>query len=230
METLGGDVRKAELARIIDHTVLGPEAGRAEVEKVCEEAIRYRFYAVCVPPTYVAWARGLLRDKGVQVCTVVGFPHGQHKPEVKAAEAKAAVDDGADEVDTVIHVAALKEGDYGAVLGEIRAVREALAKAPRKVVLKVILECSLLTEEQKVAGAILAKAAGADFVKTSTGFAASGATAEDVALLRRTVGESLGVKASGGIRDYATAVRMVQAGASRIGTSRSVQILAEAPE
>ncbi len=223
-------MRKVELARLIDHTVLGPEAGKAAVEQVCEEAIQHKFYAVCVPPPYVALAKSILRDKGVLVGTTIGFPHGQHKPEVKAAEAKAAVDDGADEVDMVVHVAALKEGDYGAVLADIRAVKEALSKAPRKVVLKVILECALLTDEQKVAGAILAKAAGADFVKTSTGFASGGATVEDVALLRRAVGPTMGVKASGGIRDYATAVKMVEAGANRLGASKSVHIIAGAPE
>jgi len=223
-------MRKSELARMIDHTVLGPEAGKAAVDQVCEEAVRYKLYAVCVPPTFVTLAKGLVRDKGVVVCTVIGFPHGQHKPEVKAAEAKAAVDDGADEVDMVVNVAALKEGDYTAVLADIRAVREALTKAPRKVVLKVILECALLNEEQKVAGAILAKAAGADFVKTSTGFSSGGATVEDVGLLRKVVGPTMGVKASGGIRDYATVVKMVQAGATRIGASKSVQILADAPE
>jgi deoxyribose-phosphate aldolase len=223
-------MRKAELAKLIDHTVLGPETDRAAVERACEEAVRHRFGAVCIPPGYVALARPLLRDKGVRVCTVIGFPHGQHKPEVKAYEAKAAVDDGADEVDMVVNVAALKDGDYPHVSADIRAVREAIGKSPRPIVLKVILECCLLSDEQKVAGAILAKAAGADFVKTSTGFSTSGATPEDVALLRRTVGPGMGVKASGGIRDYEAAVRMAQAGANRIGTSKSVQILAGAPD
>ncbi|MCR4391960.1 MAG: deoxyribose-phosphate aldolase [Candidatus Acetothermia bacterium] len=223
-------MRKAELARLIDHTVLGPETNRAAVERACEEAIRHRFYAVCVTPGHVALAKSLVRDKGIYVCTTIGFPHGQHKPEVKALEAKAAVDDGADEVDMVIDVAALKDGDYQRVIADIRAVREAIAKAPRPVVLKVILECCFLSNDQKVAGAILAKAAGADFVKTSTGFGPGGATVEDVALLRRTVGEKMGVKAAGGIRDYETAVRMVEAGANRIGASKSVQILAGAPD
>ncbi|HAZ27718.1 TPA: deoxyribose-phosphate aldolase [Candidatus Acetothermia bacterium] len=223
-------MRKAELAKLMDHTVLGPETDRAAVERVCQEAIRYRFCAVCIPPGHVALARSLLRDAGVRVCTVVGFPHGQHKPEVKAYEAKAAVDDGADEVDMVVDVAALKAGDYPHVIGDIRAVREAVAKAPRPIVLKVILECCLLSDEQKVTGAILAKAARADFVKTSTGFSTGGATPEDVALLRRTVGEEMGVKASGGVRDYETALRMAQAGANRIGSSKSVQILASAPD
>jgi len=223
-------MRKAELAKYIDHTVLGPDTDRAAVERVCDEATRYGFCAVCIPPTYVALARKLLRDTGVKVCTVVGFPHGQHKPEVKAFEAKAAVDDGADEVDMVVNVAGLMSGDYPYVLSDIRAVREAIDKAPRPIVLKVILECALLSDERKEAGAILAKAAGADFVKTSTGFGPGGATPEDVALLRRAVGEGMGVKAAGGIRDYQTALRMIEAGASRIGASKGVQIIEGAPE
>lgn len=223
-------MRKAELARLIDHTALGPDVDRARVEKLCQEAIHYKFYAVCIPPTFVGLARQILRDSGVKVCTVVGFPHGQHRPEVKALEARLAMEEGADEVDMVIHVPALKAGDYAHILAEIQAVREALRKGPRQLVLKVILECALLTDEEKVAGAILAKAAGADFVKTSTGFGPGGATAEDVALLRKTVGPDFGVKAAGGIRDYETALRMVQAGANRLGASRSLDILAGAPD
>jgi deoxyribose-phosphate aldolase len=149
---------------------------------------------------------------------------------VKAFEAKVAVDEGADEVDMVINVAALRVGNYAEVLRDIRTVREEIDKAPRRVMLKVILECALLSDEEKVAGAILAKAAGADFVKTSTGFGPGGATVEDVALLRRTVGGEMGVKAAGGIRDYETAVRMIEAGATRIGASRGVQIVQEAPD
>ncbi len=223
-------VRKREIARYIDHTVLGPATTPEDVERVCNEAKLYGFYAVCIPPTYVKLARELLRDAEVKVCTVVGFPHGQHVPEVKAFEAKTAVDCGADEVDMVINVAALKAGNYAEVLRDIRTVREEIDKAPHRVVLKVILECALLSDEEKVAGAILAKAAGADFVKTSTGFGPGGATVEDVALLRRTVGEGMGVKAAGGIRDYETALRMIEAGATRIGASRGVQIVQGAPD
>ncbi len=218
---------KAELAKVIDHTALGPETGRAAVEKVCAEAIEHGFCAVCIPPGYVAWAKSLVQNTEVRVGTVVGFPHGQHRPEVKALEARLAVADGADEVDMVVDVAALKEGDRARVLADLRAVREA---APKPVVLKVILECCLLSDAQKVLGAELAQEAGADFVKTSTGFSSGGATVEDVALLRRTVGNALGVKASGGIRDYATALAMIEAGASRLGASKSVQILAGAPD
>lgn len=218
---------KAELAKLIDHTALGPETGRAAVEKVCAEAIEHGFYAVCVPPPYVALAKSILRDTGVLVGTTIGFPHGQHKPEVKAFEAARAVADGAVEVDMVVDVASLKEGDRARVRADVRAVREA---APKPVVLKVILECCLLSDAEKVLGAKLCQEAGADFVKTSTGFSTGGATVEDVALLRRTVGQALGVKASGGIRDWATALSMIEAGASRIGASKSVQILAGAPD
>jgi len=223
-------MRKIELARIIDHTALGPEVDRARVEKLCQEAIQHKFYAVCIPPTFVSLARQILKDSEVRVCTVVGFPHGQHRPEVKALEARLAVEEGAGEVDMVINVPALKSGNYAYVLWEIRAVREATQKAARPIVLKVILECALLSEEEKVAGAILSKAAGADFVKTSTGFGPGGATPEDVALLRKVVGPSFGVKAAGGIRDYPTAMKMVQAGATRIGASRSLEIIAGAPD
>lgn len=218
---------KAELAKMMDHTVLGPETSRTAVRQACEEAAQYGFIAVCIPPGHVAWAKSILQGTTVRLCTVVGFPHGQHKPEVKAYEARAAVADGADEVDMVVDVAALKEADRTRALADIRAVREA---APRPTILKVILECGLLSDDQKVAGAVLSQAAGADFVKTSTGFSIGGATVGDVALLRRTVGDGLGVKASGGIRDYATALRMIRAGANRIGASKSVLILAGASD
>lgn len=218
---------KAEMAKTIDHTVLGPETGRAAVKKVCEEAIEHGFVAVCIPPGHVAWAKDLLRNTGVRLCTVVGFPHGQHTPEVKAFEAEQAVAAGAVEVDMVVNVAALREGNRAHVLADIRAVR---AAAPRPIVLKVILECCLLSDDQKALGAQLAREAGADFAKTSTGFSTGGATVEDIALLRRTVGAGMGVKASGGIRDYATALAMVRAGANRIGASKSVQIVAGAPD
>jgi deoxyribose-phosphate aldolase len=166
----------------------------------------------------------------VKVATVIGFPHGATLPAVKAFEAKEAVDAGADELDMVINIAALKAKDYRAVLEEIVGVREAIAKAPRWIILKVILETSLLDEEEKVAGAILAKAAGADFVKTSTGFGPGGAKIEDVKLLKEAVGPGMGVKAAGGISDYETAMAMIEAGADRIGTSSGVAIIDGAPE
>lgn len=223
-------LRRAELAKLIDHTALGPAVSPERVKELCAEAVRYGFFAVCVNPCYVALAKRELRDTAVRVATVIGFPHGATLPEAKAFEARAAVDAGADELDMVINIAALQHKDYRAVHEEIAAVREAVAKAPKKVVLKVILETALLEEAQKVAGAIIAQAAGADFVKTSTGFGPGGATVEDVKLLRATVGPGMGVKAAGGIRDYETAVAMVAAGANRIGTSSGVAIIQGAPE
>jgi len=223
-------MHRTELAKLIDHTLLGPTASRKDVVQCCQEAKTHGFASVALNPCHARVARELLRESGVKVCVVVGFPHGMATSDVKAFEAEKAIADGADELDMVINVAALKEKDYAALLADIRAVCGAAAKAPRPVLVKVILETCLLTDEEKVAGAILAQAGGAQFVKTSTGFAASGATVEDVALLRRTVGRVIGVKASGGIRDYAAAVAMVEAGASRIGSSRSVAILDGAPK
>ena len=223
-------MHKTELAQMIDHTLLGPTASHKDVVRCCQEAKTHGFASVALNPCHARMARELLRESGVKLCVVVGFPHGMGTSGVKAFEAERAIADGADELDMVTNVAALKEKDYAAILTDIRTVCCAAAKAPRPVLVKVILETCLLTDEEKVAGAILAQAGGAQFVKTSTGFAASGATVEDVALLRRTVGQAIGVKASGGIRDYATAVAMVEAGASRIGSSRSVAILEGAPQ
>ncbi len=218
-------MRRQELARIIDHTALGPTVGVKRIEELCREATLYGFAAVCIPPTHVSLAVRLLQDEIPAVCTVVGFPHGQHSPEVKAFEARAAVGEGAREVDMVINVAALKEGDYAAVQADVRAVRESLDKVGERPLLKVILECALLDDKEKTAGAILAQAAGADFVKTSTGYGPGGATVEDVALLRRVVAPHVGVKAAGGISDYAAALRLVEAGANRLGASRSISIV-----
>jgi len=223
-------MRKKELARMIDHTLLGPTASAEGVVALCREAKTYGFASVCVNPCHTQLARELLKETDVKVCVVVGFPHGMNTSEVKAFEAQKAIATGADELDMVVNVAALKEGDYATVLEDIKAVCATVQKAPVPVLVKVILETALLDEEEKVAGAILAKAGGADFVKTSTGFGPGGATVEDVALLRRTVGEKMGGKAAGGIRDYNTALAMIEAGATRIGASRSVAILEGAPD
>ena len=218
-------MQRSELAQRIDHTLLGPAATRDDVAKLCEEAIQFVVASVCVNPCHVSMVRDLLKDSGVKTCAVVGFPHGAHTRETKAFEAQQAIADGADELDMVLHVGSLKEGDYFGVIEDIRGVCTAASKAPRPVLVKVILETSLLTEEEKVAGATLAKAAGAHFVKTSTGFGPGGATVEDVALLRATVGKNMGVKAAGGIRDAKTAIAMIEAGADRIGASRTAAIL-----
>lgn len=206
--------------KLFDHTILKADAGKAAVKKICEEAKEYGFMSVCVNGYYTAYVAKLLEESDVRVCTVVGFPLGQMATGAKAMEAKIAVEDGADEVDMVINVGALKDGDDELVLRDIREVKKACGHA----LLKVIIETCLLTEEEKKRACRLSKEAGADFVKTSTGFSTGGATPEDVALMRATVGESMGVKASGGIRDKETAQKMVEAGADRLGTSATIAI------
>ena len=218
-------MNRAELAKRIDHTLLGQTASAKAVRTLCEEATQYGVASVCVNPCHAALAVELLRDTPVGVCVVIGFPHGMTLPEVKAFEAQKAIALGVDELDMVVNVAALIEGDYTTVVDDIRGVCHVAESAPRPVEVKVILETSLLSNDQKVAGAILAKAAGAQYVKTSTGFGPGGATVEDVALLRRTVGDAMGVKAAGGIRDSQTALAMIEAGATRIGASRTEAIL-----
>ncbi len=210
------------MASMIDHTVLKPATSREDIEKLCEEARRFRFASVCVNPCYVPLCAQMLRMTSVKVCTVVGFPLGANRSEVKAFETERAISDGAQEVDMVINVGALKSKDHELVESDIRAVVE---KCRSIVVSKVIIEAALLTDEEKVTACTLAKAAGADFVKTSTGFGPGGATAHDVALMRGVVGEDMGVKAAGGIRDVETAEEMIAAGASRIGASASVKIV-----
>ena len=223
-------MRRAELAKLIDHTLLGPSASADGIRILCKEAKQPGLFSVCVDLCYVPLACSLLENSPVAVCTVIGFPHGMTTGEIKGFEAQKAIAAGADEIDMVVNLSALKEGNYSLVSDEIKRVCTEAEKAFKPVLVKVILETAILQEEEKVAGAILAKAAGADFVKTSTGFGPGGATVEDVALLRQTVGKTMGVKAAGGIRDYETAIAMIQAGATRIGASRSVAILGGAPE
>ncbi|MFI5371865.1 MAG: deoxyribose-phosphate aldolase [Candidatus Eisenbacteria bacterium] len=211
---------------MIDHTLLKPDASREDVEKLCREAAQYCFASVCVNPNWVPLCAQMLRGSGVKVCTVIGFPLGAHLPDVKAYEARRAVEQGATEVDMVINIGALKSRDYALVENDIRGVVQSVGK---DTVVKVILETSLLSRDEKVMGSSLAKAAGADFVKTSTGFSTGGATVEDVRLMRETVGPDVGVKASGGIRTPEDARAMVEAGASRIGASASVKIVRGEP-
>ncbi len=216
-----------ELAKLIDHTLLRPEATSGDIEKLCEEAKRYAFYSVCVNPSYVRDSKALLRGSLVKVCCVVGFPLGAQPREIKALEARRAIREGAQEIDMVINIGALKSGDDDTVRRDIRGVVEACEEG--RAACKVILETALLSDEEKVRGCELAMKAGADFVKTSTGFSSGGATAEDIALMARTVApKKLGVKASGGIRTYRDVVRMIQAGATRVGCSSSVKIMEEA--
>lgn len=221
----GVSVKNADLARLIDHTLLKPDATPEEIAKLCQEAREYGFASVCVNPGNVAQSAALLAGSPVKVCTVVGFPLGATTPTVKALETRDAVANGAEEIDMVMSVGALKAGHYDQVFRDIEGVVEAAGGR----VVKVILETALLNNEQKVKACLLAKRAGADFVKTSTGFGPGGATVEDIQLMRETVGPDLGVKASGGIRDRATAEKMVSAGATRIGASASVAIVKAQP-
>ena len=211
-----------ELAKYIDHTLLKTDAQRADVAKLIEEAKAYHFASVCVSPIWVSYVSEALRGSGVKTCTVIGFPQGATPSAVKAFETKQAVADGADEVDMVIAVGRLKDGDDAYVKADIEAVVRA---ARGKALTKVIIETCLLTDEEKRRACLLAKEAGADFVKTSTGFAAGGATAADVKLMRESVGEAMGVKAAGGIRSRADAEAMIAAGAARLGTSSGVKIV-----
>lgn len=214
-------MKKEELARMIDHTILKPEATEEQVRRVCEEAIKYNFASVCINPCHVKLAANLLKGSSVKVCTVIGFPLGANTSAVKAFETSEAIKEGAQEVDMVINIGSLKDKNYDYVKEDIKAVVEA---AKGKALTKVILETCLLTDEEKVIACKLSKEAGADFVKTSTGFSTGGATYDDVKLMRETVGPEMGVKASGGVRSYKDAVNVIEAGASRIGASASVAI------
>ncbi len=209
------------IAKMIDHTILKPNVTDADVIKVCSEAKEYGFFSVCVNPYFVSLVADQLKGTDVKVTSVIGFPLGASTTYIKAAEAKKAVEDGANEIDMVINVSALKDGKYDFVQSDIAAVVDAIRG---KAILKVILETCLLTKEEIVKGCELSKAAGAQFVKTSTGFSTGGATVEDVTLMKQTVGDALEVKASGGVRDYDTAMAVIQAGATRIGASASVDI------
>ncbi|MBU9739149.1 deoxyribose-phosphate aldolase [Diplocloster agilis] len=210
------------IASYVDHTILKPQATTEDVRKLCEEAKKYSFASVCINPKHVSFAYDILKDTTVQVCTVIGFPLGANTSEIKALEAKKAVEDGAGEVDMVIDIGAAKEHDYARVKEDVAAVRAA-AKSP--TILKVIIETCLLTDEEKVEVCKVCKEAGADFVKTSTGFSTGGATVEDVALMYKTVAPEVKVKASGGIRNKEDADAMIKAGASRLGTSAGIKIV-----
>ncbi len=223
---LGQSATAHDWASLIDHTLLKPEASEADIRKLCDEAARFGFASVCVNPGWVKKASEFLNGSGVPVCTVIGFPLGATLPDVKAYEARRAIFNGAREVDMVINVGALKSGDICTVEDDIRAVADAAHE--NGVLCKVIIETALLTDAEKVSACLAAKNAGADFVKTSTGFSKGGATVEDIALMRRTVGSSLGVKASGGVKGIDDARAMFEAGATRIGASVGVKIAQEA--
>ena len=210
--------------KLFDHTILKADATRKDVKRVCDEAMAYSFCSVCVNSYYVPYVANLLHGSDVKICSVVGFPLGAMSTRAKALEAKIAVMDGADERDMVINVGALKDRDYSVVLEDIKAVKEACGEH----ILKVIIETCLLTDDEKVKACELAKEAGADFVKTSTGFSSAGAKVEDVRLMRETVGPDMGVKASGGIHDKEFAKELVDAGANRLGTSATIEIVESA--
>lgn len=219
-------ITKKEMAGMIDHTLLKAEAGRDDIINLCREAMEYGYYSVCINPFYVPLASKVLSGSGVNICTVIGFPLGMTTTETKAFETGEAIRAGAGEVDMVINIGALKSGNHDHVVQDIRAVVEA-AKSPGRVALvKVIIETCYLTDQEKVTACRLAREAGAHFVKTSTGFGTGGATAEDIALMRSTVGSGMGVKASGGIKNVQQALSMIEAGATRIGASAGKEILA----
>ena len=209
------------IAKYIDHTILKPIAQRKDIEKLCNEAKEYDFASVCVNPCWVSYASKLLKGSNVKVCTVIGFPLGANDSAVKAFEAKRAIEQGASEVDMVINIGALKAGEYDIVKQDIQAVRQASAGK----VLKVIIETSYLTDEEKQKVCKICADVGADFVKTSTGFSEGGATAKDVALMAAAAGDKVKVKASGGIRSREDALKMIEAGASRLGTSSGIKIV-----
>ena len=215
-----------DIAKYIDHTALAADATKEKIETLCKEAVEYKFASVCVNSCWVPLASSLLKGSGVKVCTVVGFPLGAMDSSSKANEAATAVENGAEEVDMVINIGFLKSGMLDEVLDDIKAVR----KATEGKILKVIIETCLLTDDEKKTACMLSEKAGADFVKTSTGFSTGGATVEDVVLMKEMVGDRLSVKASGGIRDYKSAMAMIENGASRIGASAGLKIVKESKE
>jgi deoxyribose-phosphate aldolase len=214
-----------EFTKIIDHTALKPETTKDQIRQVCEEAGTFGFGAVCVAPLWVPFATRCLTGSPVRIATVISFPHGNTLPDVKAYEAKLAMEAGAHELDMVIQIGLLRAGNHGAVLDDIQGVVNVARRSPSKILVKVILETSLLNKEEQQIACQLVEKAGADYVKTSTGFAGSNVTIEEVGFLRSIVGTRVGVKAAGGIRDLITAVALVNAGASRLGSSSSVSIM-----
>lgn len=209
------------IARMIDHTLLSPDATSLQIKKLCDEALKYNFYSVCVNPIRVPDAFDILKESGIKIASVVAFPFGTTASKIKAEETRWAIEHGADEIDMVMNIGAVKESKYEEVYDDIKAVVE----ASKDKTVKVIIETALLNFEEKIAACVISKEAGANFVKTSTGYSKAGAVAEDVALMRFIVGEKIGVKAAGGIHSYDDAVKMISAGANRIGASRSIEII-----
>ncbi|MBI5680550.1 MAG: deoxyribose-phosphate aldolase [Methanobacterium sp.] len=208
---------------MIDHTNLKPDATKTDIKRLCDGAIKYSFGCVCVNPSYVLLSKNLLKETNVNVCTVIGFPFGANTSKIKFFEAKDAVENGADEIDMVINIGTLKSGLYDEVKNDISGV----VAASRGKTVKVIIETALLDDDEKINACNVAKESGADFIKTSTGFSVPGATVEDIMLIKETVGQDMGIKASGGIKDLKTALNLIDAGATRIGTSSGVKIMEE---
>jgi deoxyribose-phosphate aldolase len=222
------EISKDKLAKMIDSTNVKATATKREIELLCNEAVKYGFRCAVVNPYYVKFAAKILKGSDVRVCSTVGFPFGASLPEIKALEALKAVEDGAQELDVVINLSALKSGDYEFVKRDIRAVVD-VKRVVKGIIVKAIIETASLTKDEKVIACKLVKEAEADFVKTSTGLFGKGATVEDIKLMRQVVGKEMGVKAAGGIRTYADAVAMIEAGANRLGTSTAVAIIKDAP-
>jgi len=218
-------ITKEKMASLIDQTLLKPDATKNDIRRLCQEAMNYGFWSVCVNPSYISLAATILRDTEVKICSVVGFPLGANTPEVKALEAEKALRDGANEIDMVINLGALKSGDYELVKRDIRYVVKQGIRFQRDTIVKVIIETGLLSDNEKALACQVVKESGANFVKTSTGINTRGATVQDVKFIRKIVGPEFGVKASGGIRTYGEAVKLIEAGANRIGTSSGISII-----
>ncbi|MGB9749678.1 MAG: deoxyribose-phosphate aldolase [Caldisericia bacterium] len=216
-------MNKNDLARLIDHTLLKSDTKIDDIKKLCEEAIKYQFYSVCINPCYVKIAKDFLQKKDIKVCTVISFPLGASTTKNKINETEEAIKNGADEIDMVMNIGMFKSNQYDYVYDEISSIK----KIVKNKILKVIIETSILNQDEKIKASEIVKKSGADFVKTSTGFSQGGATKEDILLIRKTVGENFGIKASGGIKTYKQAIELIDAGATRIGSSSSVKIMEE---
>ena len=218
-------ITREKIASLIDQTLLKPDATKDDIRRLCREAMDYGFWSICINPSYIPLAASILQDTEIKICSVVSFPLGANTPEVKAFEAEKALRDGANEIDMVINLGALKSGDYELVKRDIRSVVEQGIRFQRGIIVKVIIETGLLIDSEKALACKVVKESGANFVKTSTGINSRGATVQDVEFIRRLVGPEFGVKASGGIRTYEDAIKLIEAGANRIGTSSGVSII-----
>lgn len=221
MKLRGFKMDKKELARLIDHTLLKSDAKIDDIKKLCDEAIKYNFYSVCINPCYIKIAKDFLENSDIKITTVISFPLGASSIYVKIKEAEDAILNGADEIDMVMNIGMFKSSNYDYIYEEISSIKKTIGKN----ILKVIIETSLLNDEEKIKACKIVKKSGADFVKTSTGFSQGGATKEDILLIRKTVGDNFGIKASGGIKSYEQALELIKAGATRIGSSSSVKIV-----